>query len=188
MFSRRFRNRHAAAFTLLEVITCVLVVAILLVMLVPVYSQIVRRMERIKCMANLTSLHGAADLYLQEHRMWPQVGTKGMDAKATANAWITTLQPYGLQQINWICPTQQKLMENPDLGDPENTRIDYIATPFDKNPMTPSRWSTQPWFVEGADVHGNGNLLIFPDGHIQELGDFLSVMKKGSGAGGGVAK
>ena len=36
----------------------------------------------------------------------------------------------------------------------------------------------QPWFVESGDVHGNGNLIIFPDGHVQELGDFLSVMQK----------
>ncbi len=165
----------------MELVTCVIVVAILLVMLFPVYSQVVRRMERVKCMGNLKGLHVAADLYLQEHHMWPQVGTKGADPKTVASTWISTLQPYGPVQINWICPTQQKLLLNPDLSNPENTRIDYVATPFDRNPLTPMRWAGQPWFVESGDVHGNGNLLIFPDGHIQELGDFLSVMKKGGG-------
>ena len=176
---RRFRNRREAAFTLLEALTCVIVVAILLVMLFPVYTQVIRRIERTKCMSNLRSLHVASSLYVQEHRMWPQVATRGLDPKIVASNWISTMQPYGLVQINWICPTQQKLLQNPDLGDPENVRIDYIATPFDRNPMTPMRWASQPWFVESGDVHGNGNLLIFSDGHIQELGDFLSVLHKG---------
>ena len=178
MLSRRRRNRRETAFTLLEVLTCVLVVAILLVMLFPVYTQIVRRMERTKCMSNLKNLHVASNLYLQDHRMWPQVGTRGVDSKTVAASWISILQPYNLTQANWICPTMQKLLQSPDLTDPENTRIDYSATPFDRNPQTPLRWTTQPWFVEAGDVHGNGNLMIFPDGHIQELGDFLALLHK----------
>lgn len=181
MLFRRFRSRprrHARAFTLLEVLTCIIVLAILLLMLAPVYTQIVRRMERTSCISNLKNLHVAADSYLQDHRMWPQVGTRGVDAKVVATTWISTLQPYGLTQPNWVCPTMQKQLLNPDLSDPDNARIDYMATPFDRNPMTPMRWSTQPWFVENGDVHGNGNLLVFPDGHVQELGDFLALMRK----------
>ena len=151
-------------------------------MLFPVYAQIVRRMERAQCLSNLKSLHVAADLYLQEHRMWPQVVTQGVDQKTVASTWINTLQPYGLAQVNWICPTMQKLLQNPDLTDPNNARIDYIATPFDRNPMTPMRWAAQPWFIESGDVHGNGNLMVFPDGHTQELGDFLSILHKSSPA------
>lgn len=178
MFFRRFGNRRSGAFTLLELLTCVIVIAILVVILIPVYSQIVRRMERSKCISNLKSLHVAANLYLQDHRMWPQVSTKGVDPKTVAGDWINTLQPYGLNQINWICPTQQSRLGNPDLSDPENARIDYVSTPFDRNPMTPMRLTMQPWFIENGDVHGNGNLMIFPDGHVQEVGDFLSLMRK----------
>ncbi len=178
ILSCRHENRRQAAFTLLEVMTCVLVILILLVMSAPLYNQVVRRAQRTSCMSNLKGLHTAANLYLQEHRMWPQVGTKGVDPKTVATNWISTLQPYGLNQINWICPTQQSVLQNPDLSDPDNIRIDYMGTPFDRNPMTPTRWATQPWFMESGDVHGNGNLVIFPDGHIQEIGDFLSLMKK----------
>ena len=113
--------------------------------------------------------------------MWPQVTTKGVDSKAAATAWIATLRPYGLEQINWICPTQQKLMQNPDLSDPDNARIDYVATPFDRNPMTPMRWAKQPWFVESGDVHGNGNLLIFPDGTHPGAGRFSVGDEKSPG-------
>ena len=179
MLRRRSGRRHpTAAYTLLELLTVTVVVAILLVMLFPIYTQIVRRMDRAKCMTNLKALHVATDLYLQDHHMWPQVATKGIEPKTVAANWISTLQPYSLTQINWVCPTRQKLLESPDLSDPENARLDYTPTPFDRNPMTPMRWSTQPWFAENGDVHGNGNLMIFPDGHIQELGDFLALLHK----------
>ena len=178
MHSYRVSPYRERALTLLELLTCVIVIAILLVMIFPLYAQVTRRMERTSCMGNLRGLHTATNLYVQDHRMWPQIGTQGVEPKAVAAAWIGVLQPYGITQPNWICPTMQKLLQNPDMSDPENARIDYTATNFDQNPMTPFRWSTQPWFIETGDVHGNGNLLVFADGHIQELGDFLSAMKK----------
>ena len=164
MSFRRLGNRRKSAFTIMELMTCVIVVAILLVMLMPVYSQLIRRMERARCMGNLRSLHVAAALYVQDHRMWPQVVTKGTDPQTVANAWLSVMEPYGLAQINWVCPTQQKLLQNPDLNDPANARIDYTANPFDRNPMSPMRWAGQPWFIENGDVHGNGPLIIFPTG------------------------
>ena len=158
--------------------TVILVIAILGVMLLPVYSQIERRSRKSGCLANLRSLHVGADLYLQEHRSWPQIATSGVDPKTVAANWIAALKPYGLSQINWLCPTIQKTMQNPDMSDPENVRIDYASSPFDTNPQSPFRWSKQPWFVEMADAHGNGQLILFPDGHIEELGDFLQQFKK----------
>ena len=182
MISRRPTKCRTHAFTLLELMTIVIVVCILIVMLFPVYSQIERRVERSHCVANLRNLHVAANLYLQEHRMWPQIGTKGVDTATVATNWINTLQPYGLTQLDWICPTTQKLLQNPDFSDPANARIDYIATPFDRNPLTPMRWAAQPWFIEAGDVHGNGNLMVFPDGHVQEVADLLAAAQKQSSA------
>jgi hypothetical protein len=46
--------------------------------------------------------------------------------------------------------------------------------PFDDKPMTPHQWPRQPWFVENANVHGNGQLIIFTDGSIADL---LSLVK-----------
>ena len=63
----------------------------------------------------------------------------------------------------------QDLLHNPDYSKPENARADYFAMPFDNKPTTPHQWPRQPWFVETADVHGNGNLIIFTDGSISDL-------------------
>ena len=41
--------------------------------------------------------------------------------------------------------------------------------PFDNKPRTPYRWGRMPWFVERADFHGQGQLIIFTDGSVQEL-------------------
>ena len=170
---------RARAFTLLELMTTMIVVAILLVMLFPVYTQIIRRMQRTSCMANLRSL---------AHRRQPvRAGSPDVAADRHERAWTprrwrptgsTRCSPTDWPSATGFARPSRNCCSIPDLDDPENARIDYTATPFDRNPMTPFRWSRQPWFIENGDVHGNGNLIIFPDGHIQEVGDFLSMIKK----------
>lgn len=166
------------AFTLLELITVILVVSILILLTLPVIDQVKRRAEKTRCIGNLHGLWVATNSYLQDHRIWPQVAvTPGSDPSASATAWIEILKPYGLSQVNWICPTIQYNMHAPDLADHDNVRVDYTAFPYSKNPQDPFRYSTSPWFVENGDVHGNGNLLIFPDGHSIELVDFFHQVR-----------
>ena len=176
MSSVRFR-RFQLAFTLLELTTVILVISILILLIIPVVGQVKRRLEKTRCIANLRGLHVATSSYLQDHHSWPQIPVAYDQDQATlATAWIAALNPYGLIQINWICPTIQENLSAPDLSDPNNIRIDYTAFPFGSKPQDPFRYSTQPWYIENADVHGNGNLLIFPDGHSAELVDFLKQM------------
>ena len=49
--------------------------------------------------------------------------------------------------------------------------------PFDDKPMTPYQWPRQPWFVESADVHGQGQLIIFTDGSISDMKTVLAESK-----------
>ena len=169
------RGRHA--FTLLELTVSMLVVAILFLLTYPVVNQVQRRVEKTRCIANLRSLHVATNSYIQDHHQWPQIAVPQGDQSAVATAWIEALKPYGLGPVNWICPTIQKNAGGPNYNDPQNVRVDYTAFPYGRSPQDPFRYSTQPWFIEGADVHGNGNLLVFPDGHTEELVDFLRRMK-----------
>lgn len=165
------RRAAVRGFTLLEVLVVVVIIGILAALLFPVLSVMRARAQRVQCMGNLRSLYVAAESYLQQNGSWPQIG--GDDSNTAeqdeANAWISALAPFGPTQKTWICPTVQELLQNPDLSKPENVRIDYIATPFDDKPPTPHQWPTQPWFIESADVHGNGNLIILTDGSISDL-------------------
>ncbi len=159
-----------AAFSLMELLVALGVIAILVTLSFPLIGKLRARAQRIQCMTNLRGLHTGAALYLQEHGMWPQISADAdEDGSDYAQAWMTALQPFSVADKTWICPTIQNLLGNPDLTDPANMRTDYVATPFDDKPTTPHKWARQPWFVEVGDVHGNGNLIIFADGSILDL-------------------
>jgi type II secretory pathway pseudopilin PulG len=162
-------HNSTVAFTLLEVLTVIVVIIILVLLLIPAISSMRARAQRVQCMANLRSLYIAAESCLQQNGSWPQIAISDSDSaeEEYARAWIAVLTPFGTTQKNWICPTIQTLLSNPDLSDSSNVRVDYIAMPFDDKPLTPHRWSSQPWFIEVGDVHGNGNLMVFTDGSIK---------------------
>lgn len=159
--------------TLLEIMTVLVVISILAVMLAPMVPGMQARAQKVKCAGNLRSIHTAAALYVQDNKHWPQISGTGMQDKAAAQAWISTLAPYGLAQINWVCPTIQQSLHSPDLSLPENVRVDYMAMPFSAKPNAPFQHPKQPWFIETGDVHGNGQEIIFPDGHIEESYDVI---------------
>ena len=164
-------SSKTAGFTILEMATVLLIVAILVTMAVPVVKRFEERADRMKCSGNLRSLFVGASSYVVDHGHWPQVPSDLMRdyPNQFADLWIDALKPYHLDRVNWICPSIQRISLDPDYKEPSNHRIDYLATPFDTNALTPYRWSKQPWFVERGDVHGNGNLLIFSDGSVVAL-------------------
>jgi type II secretory pathway pseudopilin PulG len=156
---------------LLELITVIVIIAILCVLLLPMTDSIRRRTEKVRCNANLKALYVGANTYLQQYGRWPQVPSTLLQSspKQYARTWVETLAPYGLQHQAWICPTVQRLAGEKDFDSDKGYRIDYLPMTFDEKPITPYRWRTAPWFVERADVHGNGQLIIFTDGSIREL-------------------
>ena len=162
----------AAGYTLLEVVTVALIVAILLVLVLPVVGGVRSRMERVRCVKNLQNLHVAANLYVQEHGSWPQIDPS-RTPDVVAGDWIDALQPYGMTVQGWLCPTVQRLLRSPDITQPANRRTDYGGFPFSPEPQRPFQYATEPWFFEKNDVHGRGHLLIFRDGHIQTLGELI---------------
>lgn len=168
---RRLTQTHYnSAFTLLELLVVFVIIGILVTLSFPLVAGMRARAQRVQCMANLRSLYTAAELFIQQNGSWPQIRVGEDESEHDyANAWITALKPFGPAQQTWICPTIQNLLGNPDLTKPENIRLDYVATTFDDKPTTPHQWPRQPWFAEVGDVHGNGNLIIFTDGSINDL-------------------
>ena len=161
-------------FTLLELLIVVVIIGIVATLLIPVYSQLRARAQKVQCIANLHSLYVAADVYVQQQRHWPQLFLKDYASiDDYANAWITTLAPYGPDRKTWICPTIQDSLRDPDYTQPHQARLDYVSTAFDDKQTSPHQWRSQPWFVETGNVHGNGNLLILTDGSIAEMNDVL---------------
>ena len=161
-----------AGFSVLELLIAIVIIVILATLMVPLISTLRARAQRAQCTANLKSLYVAAELFVQRNGSWPQIRMASGDGTSSqdfARSWIDALTPFGISQKNWICPTIQDLLHNPDLSQPGNLRLDYMPMPFDDKPTTPHQWPRQPWFVETGDMHGNGNLIIFTDGSISDL-------------------
>lgn len=162
----------AHGFSLLELLTVIAVILILVGMLMPAMTEIRERVEKSRCMGNLRSLHVAAAAHVQDHKRWPQISStliKEQKHQEFARQWIAALEPYNIPKLNWICPTLQRRLNHPDFEKPGQERVDYIGMPFDSKEITPTRWPKAPWFCERADVHGNGQLIIFTDGSVKEL-------------------
>jgi len=168
----RLTQRSVAAFSLLELMTVITVILILAAMIAGVFADMRGRADVAACATNLKSLYAAAAAYVQQNGQWPQISTSTLatpNDTQYAQAWITAFQPYGLGPRNWVCPTVQRQLGNPDLTQPANIRVDYFSTPFDGRPGTPYLWPHQPWFMERGAVHPGGNLLIWSNGQIVNL-------------------
>jgi prepilin-type N-terminal cleavage/methylation domain-containing protein len=163
------RGRVCRGFTLIELMTVLIIIALLVLLLIPTMQGIREKAERGSCIANLRNLYAAAAGYVQQHGHWPQVDPGGLRTGKYARDWIAELEPFGIARKNWICPSMQRALGNPDYMLEKHTRIDYISTNFDDQPTTPYRWRTQPWFAEKGAVHGEGPLLICSDGNVHEL-------------------
>lgn len=181
MSRKTLSNARSAGVTLLELLTVIVVIAILFTMLLSVGSNMMARMESARCMTNLRALYVATELYVQDHRQWPQISTQSITVAGSdqyARDWIAVLTPYKVSEETWHCPTVQKTMtQGEQAKQPSLKRIDYYPTTFDDKEITPHRWATQPWFIERGAVHGRGNLIIFTDGSIKSLDDMLTKIK-----------
>jgi type II secretory pathway pseudopilin PulG len=152
---------------LIEVIVVIAILGILAALVVQNLTPLLQRASKARCMANLRNLHTGFSSYLSDQPYWPQMPEEIYESEHDYDAWwIDVLRPYGLNERVWQCPVLRKA--DATLPKSVKSKIHYIPTHFDANPISPRRWSTQPWLIERANAHGNGALIIFPDGSIRE--------------------
>jgi len=167
--------KRLPAFSLVELLVVISIVAILAVVIVPVARNAQKKGDLARCSNNLRNLHVALSNHLQEHGSWPQVPEiLTQQPELYGKWWVEQTEPYGGTLEAWHCPSLQKQLKDEDFEGPHSKPvIHYAVTHFDANPLTPHKWSTQPWLMEIADSHGIGNLLIFPDGSVQGSNDAM---------------
>lgn len=150
------------------------VLLILAALVVMNYQPVFQRVSQAKCISNMRALHPAFSAYIADNSRWPQPPDydAAMD-ESYEDWWLATMDPYvgGSKEI-WLCP----VLKGGQLSDSSGRRIKmhYIPTQFDANPISPTRWPTQPWLVEIANAHGNGPLILFTDGSVKSLDSVLS--------------
>jgi len=166
--------RRSAGFTLLELVVVLAVIAIVSALLIESFNGIRSRAERTRCVSNLKNLYIALDAATRDQGHWPQcpfeIGNPDYDGW-----WLKEMSRYNLSRASWECPTLLKLQAEGQAEKSENGQdktIHYVPCQFDDQPRTPYKWATQPWAVEIGDFHGDGNLILFPDGSIKGFNQF----------------
>lgn len=172
MAPRKRPRRCSRAFTLPEILVVLAILGILGLCIFRATESAASRADVLRCMGNLRNIHVALEIDVQERGFWPQcpyeLGEDGFD-----KWWIDELKKYHIQPASWNCPTIMREQRVNDQKEDEQ-KIHYVPTPFDDNPFSPRRWPTQPWLVEIADSHGEGNLMAFPDGAIMGMNRYLA--------------
>ena len=93
------------AFTFVELLVVLAVVAVLVALSVPIYARVTQSSRAVACMSNLRQLGGGLQLYLNEHNMvMPTLGAARADKNA-AGAYIdNTLNAYATDPKVFACP------------------------------------------------------------------------------------
>ncbi|MBE2180404.1 MAG: hypothetical protein IAE97_08025 [Chthoniobacterales bacterium] len=168
--------RSCSAFTLIDAVAAVLIVAILLILLIPEMAGIKERAAAVRCASNMRSINLALRGYLLDHEeVWPQ-GPSPDQEQAWEQFWLEALKNYGIDPKTWQCPTINSQLASQGSTSADRPRIHYTPTLFDDTPGIANKWATHPWLIERSDVHGQGPLICFPDGSIKPFDKVLAEL------------
>ncbi len=162
-------------------ITAMLVMSILAVIAAPIYSNFQAKAQRLKCGENLKSIGLGISAYLADHQKWPQIAAEASRTEASrsdspeAVQWINILNPYGIPEANWRCPTIESQIRGSGNKNALTTkRIDYAPTSFSSDPDAPRKWPKHPWLVERGAPHGTGPWILLSDGSLVTFEDMFA--------------
>ncbi|MCX8510995.1 MAG: prepilin-type N-terminal cleavage/methylation domain-containing protein, partial [Chthoniobacteraceae bacterium] len=168
-------------FTLLELISAMVVLGILATLSFPLYSNIRAMMEGKQCETNLRGLGAGMSAFLADHSGWPQIPPDNNEARKAAGAspqaqenspagkWIAALKDYGVPEQNWHCPTvSRQILTGAKPEASKYKRLDYVPTNFGLQ-ENPRQWPEHPWFIERGSYHGSGPNLLLADGTVTNV-------------------
>jgi hypothetical protein len=158
----------------LEVLAAVLILTILIVLLSPNARDFLLRAGEASCIANMRSVTIGLHGYLQDHQnVWPQ-GPSLNEGSAWENFWLQALTNYGITEKTWQCPSFNSALAAQAVPNDERPKVHYVPTMFPAEPGAATRWSTQPWLIERANVHRDGPHICFPDGSVKSFNKVLA--------------
>lgn len=162
---------RSRAFTLTEVLVVVGIFGFLIALLLPNATSILNRVQGIQCNERLKNLWMVFHNQLVvDGESWPQLPTNVQVGSVEEQQWWLTRgsNALGLTAKDWNCPTIARMLRNSSNSVAQAHLISYLPMLFDNNPATPMRWPWMPWFVEIANVHGNGAKMIRAYGAVVE--------------------
>lgn len=156
------------AFTLIELLLAIVIIAILVSIAIPSYKAYRRKAEKAVCLSQMRVIHTGLDNHIQDKNSWPQIPDDIFYGDETEfwKWWALTLEPYGVGETVWLCPSDKVRRESED-----EYNGSYMPAKFDAHHFTPYRWAGQPWLVERGDLHKKGAHIMMPDGSIHSSRD-----------------
>lgn len=174
-----------SGWTLIELVSVVVIVGILATIGLPLYSHVRDRAEALRCAANLKTLYAGVSSYVQDNQTWPKirrgvretresgagegVSSGGSVVRSYEKQWVDALFPYGVTLENWHCPSMERRMKASGVrvaSGSEKIRLDYAPTQFEDGPLKPYERPGHPWFVERGAPHASGPQFILTDGSV----------------------
>lgn len=164
-------DRLSSAFSLLEILVVVGIVALLVALAFPISGKFLARAKKAKCISQMKAIHGGLSGYVTDVGHWPQMeeGKVGYSEDEFFKFWVISTEPYGLDKEVWLCPSDAgyhslaKEQEGEYIGS-------YVPTRFDKKPQRPFQYN-QPWLLERGNFHGRGCHILMPDGSVTDSQD-----------------
>lgn len=173
---------NISAFTLVEVMVTVAVIAILVFVSVGAYSKWVSHAENATCLKRMKDIGVALGNYVATNDQWPQQPDSHEDAdeEKVWEWWVKKMEPYGIAQSTWLCPTDERERKRnaAESGVPRDKyEVTYIPTDFDDGRDTAYKW-LQPWLIERSEYHPNGQNVLMPDGSIRPFLNPMNIAPK----------
>jgi prepilin-type N-terminal cleavage/methylation domain-containing protein len=189
----RLSSRHARrGVTIPELLTVVVILALLMVAAFQGYGKFRQRAEMVDATTKLKNIHAALQNYVSTKHDWPHEPEEGSH-EALWEWWMNEMKPYGLTTTDWFSSAHLRMVNQirKDSGQSEATAADfgkieelkipsfYPAKFGDYDDAFESRY--QPWVTESSEFHGDaGNLVVMPDGTVQKMPS-LSVKRMARG-------
>jgi len=162
------------AFTIVELLVVIFIIAILVSLLLPALSEAKARAKRVACMSNLRQVGVAMAIYVGDHEYYPleqeRIGSP------TAPCWYQTLHPYSSGSYNvWNCPANEPFFRWSD--DPLVQSQSYMRRGFSYgyNYAGGGRWSDRILGLGGKPNPLTRTMEAMPESKVLVPSEMIAV-------------
>lgn len=172
------RRRLRGGFTLVELLLCVVIIALLASLLWPALGNVAQRADSVACLANLRELGNAVQLCAQEHdNTYPEIETDPANPIYPPEAGVKplgeTLKPYGVTEKTLRCRADVKTFNYFATKGSSYEWLPFVDGEPAANPVVYSRRGARNpkpsrlrLVMDVGSVHHGRQNLLYADGHV----------------------